>query len=99
MAFCELSSFHRHSYENLWLRTVFGKVSRGRGVSKQVESRVSEPSVQNPKEMPVMKTLAVVTRIKHQATINRYGIIEFSTKHELYILFWNIKIKPFTESC
>ena len=58
-------SFHRHSYDNLWLRTVFSKVSRGRGVSKQIELRVSELSVQNPKEMPIMKTFTVVTRIKH----------------------------------
>ena len=81
------------------LRTIFGKVSRGRGVSKQIESRVSEPFVQNRKEMPIMKTFTIVTRIKHQAAINRYGVIEFSSKRELYILFWNFKIKPFTESC
>ena len=78
------SSFHRH-------RKVFRKVSRGRGASKQNESRVSKPSVQNPKEMPIMKTFTVVTTIKHQATINRYSIIEFSTKHEPFILFWNLK--------
>ena len=99
MAFLSFSSPHRQSYDNLWLKTVFRKVSRGRGVSKQIESRVSEPSVQNTKEMPIMKTFTVVTRIKHQATINQYGIIEFSSKQELYILFWNFKIKPFTESC
>ena len=58
-------SLHRHSYENLWLRIVFSKVSRGRGVSKQIELRVSELSVQNPKEMAIMKTITIVTRIKH----------------------------------
>ena len=87
------SSFHRQSHENLWLRTlnVFRKVSRGRGVSKQIESRVSEPSVQNPKEMPIMKTFTIVTRIKHQATINRYGIIEFSTNTNYTFYFGILK--------
>ena len=41
------------------------------------------------KKCKFFKTFTVVTRIKHQATINRYGIIEFSSNHELYILFWN----------
>ena len=66
-------------------------MSRGRGVSKQIESRVSEPPVQNPKEMRIFKTFTVVTRIKHQATINRYGIIEFSSNQELYNYFEILK--------
>ena len=64
---------------NFWLRTVLSNVhslfSKGRGVSKQIQSRVSDPSVQNLKEMPIINTFHVVTRTGHQATINRYSII------------------------
>ena len=66
-------------------------MSRGRGVRKQIESRVSEPSAQNPKEMPIMKTFTVVTRIKDQATINQYGIIEFSTNTNYTFYFGILK--------
>lgn len=40
-------------------------------LNKLAGTRVSEPSVQNLKEIPIMKTFAVVTIVKHQATINR----------------------------
>ena len=59
-------------------------------VSKQIESCVSYPSIQNPK-MSSMKIFTFVTRIKHQATINRYAIIEFSSKQEVDIHFEILK--------
>ena len=65
--FFQLSNVTGNISLDITERTVFGKVRRGRGVTKQIESRMSEPSVQNAKEMPIVKAFTVVTRIEHQA--------------------------------